>query len=97
MQRALAAMGLSSRLRYPEGHEIDVPAIDFGKAQIVLLPGESLVGYQLLAQRMRPDQFIMAIGYGECSPGYIPTDSAAPKATPRARAGAGWRRKSKRG
>ena len=97
MQRALAAMGLSSRLRYPAGHEIDVPAIDFGKAQIVLLPGESLVGYQLLAQQMRPDQFIMAIGYGECSPGYIPTDMPPAKATPRARAGAGWRPRWKAG
>ena len=43
----------------------------------MLLPGESLVGYQLLAQSLRPDQFVMAIGYGECSPGYIPTDAAS--------------------
>jgi hypothetical protein len=75
--RALAAMGLSSRQLHPAGHPIDVAAIDFGKAQIVLLPGESLVGYQLTAQKLRPDCFVMAIGYGECSPGYIPTDSAS--------------------
>jgi hypothetical protein len=75
--RALAAMGLSSRTLHPRGHEIDVPAIDFGKAQIVLLPGESLVAYQLMAQKLRPEGFVMAIGYGECSPGYIPTDSAS--------------------
>ena len=77
MPRALAAMGLSSRQFHPEGHRIDVAAIDLGQAQIVLLPGESLVGYQLTASRLRPDQFVMAIGYGECSPGYIPTDAAA--------------------
>jgi hypothetical protein len=77
MQRALAAMGLSSRKLHPNGHEIDVCAIDFGPAQIVLLPGESLVGYQLLAQKLRPDCFVMAIGYGECSPGYVPTDAAS--------------------
>jgi hypothetical protein len=75
--RALAAMGLSSRQLHPAGHQIDVPAIDFGFAQIVLLPGESLVGYQLMAQKLRPDDFVMAIGYGECSPGYIPTDAAS--------------------
>jgi hypothetical protein len=75
--RALAAMGLSSRQLHPAGHEIDVPAVDFAGAQIVLLPGESLVGYQLMAQQLRPDDFVMAIGYGECSPGYIPTDSAS--------------------
>lgn len=75
--RALAAMGLSSRKLHPAGHEIDVSAIDLGTAQIVLLPGESLVGYQLMAQKLRPDQFVMAIGYGECAPGYIPTDAAS--------------------
>lgn len=75
--RALAAMGLSSRRLHPTGHQIDVGVIDFGKAQIVLLPGESLVGYQLMAQKLRPEGFVMAIGYGECSPGYIPTDSAS--------------------
>ena len=77
LNRGLAAMGLSSRQQHPAGHAIDVAAIDFGAAQIVLLPGESLVGYQLLAQQTRPDQFVMAIGYGECSPGYIPTDAAS--------------------
>ena len=76
-KRALAAMGLSSRHAHPGGHQIDVAAIDLGKAQIVLLPGESLVGYQLMAQKLRPDQFVMAIGYGECAPGYIPTDAAS--------------------
>ncbi len=75
--RALAAMGLSSRRLHPSGHQIDVCAIDLGRAEIVLLPGESLVGYQLLAQQLRPDRFVMAIGYGECSPGYVPTDSAS--------------------
>ena len=75
--RALAAMGLSSRQRNPSSHQIDVSVIDLGTAQIVLLPGESLVGYQLMAQKLRPDCFVMAIGYGECSPGYIPTDEAS--------------------
>ncbi|HEX3728121.1 MAG TPA: hypothetical protein VHV08_17840, partial [Pirellulales bacterium] len=76
-ERALAAMGLSSRGLHPAGHEFDVPVVDFGAAQIVLLPGESLVGYQLMAQALRPDSFVMAVGYGECSPGYIPTDAAS--------------------
>ena len=75
-KRILAAMGLSSRHRVSAGEPIDVVCIDFGPAQIVLLPGESFVGYQLMAQGMRPDSFVMAIGYGECWPGYIPTESA---------------------
>jgi hypothetical protein len=75
-QRILAAMALSSRDRVDRGQAIDVPCIDFGKAQIVLLPGESFVSYQLMAQQIRPDSFVVTIGYGECWPGYVPTESA---------------------
>ncbi len=73
--RIWAAMSLSSRQRVASGRAIDVPCIDFGFAQIVLLPGESFVAYQLAAQSLRPQSFVMAIGYGECWPGYIPTDA----------------------
>ena len=69
-----AALGLSSLLRNPAGHQIDVQTIDFGAAQLVLLPAESFVAYQLMAQKVRPDSFVMAVGFGECAPGYIPTD-----------------------
>lgn len=75
-KRILAAMGLSSRQRVAAGQKIDVPCLDFGDAQIVLFPGESFVGYQLMAQRMRPESFVFSIGYGECWPGYIPTEAA---------------------
>jgi hypothetical protein len=75
-QRILAAMGLSSRERVEAGRPIDLPCLDLGPAQIVLLPGESFVGYQLMAQSLRPDSFVVSIGYGECWPGYIPTRSA---------------------
>ena len=74
--RILAAMGLSSRRRVASEQAIDLPCIDFGRAQIVLFPGESFVGYQLMAQRMRPDSFVVSVGYGECWPGYIPTATA---------------------
>jgi hypothetical protein len=75
-ERVMAAMGLSTQQRIKAGRAIDMPCIDFGPAQIVLFPGESFVGYQLLAQKMRPDSFVMSIGYGECWPGYLPTKSA---------------------
>ena len=73
--RILAAMGLASRRRVAAGRLIDVPAIDLGEAKIVLLPGEAFVAYQRMAQSMRPDATVMTIGYGECWPGYIPTDA----------------------
>ncbi len=69
-------MSLSSRNRIAKGQTIDLPCLDFGPAQIVVFPGEAFVGYQLLAQKLRPDSFVMSIGYGECWPGYIPTKSA---------------------
>ncbi len=74
--RILAGMGLSSRKRVAARRAIDLPVIDFGPAQVVLFPGESFVGYQLMAQEMRSDLFVLSIGYGECWPGYIPTEDA---------------------
>lgn len=85
-KRITAAMGLSSLDRVESGQPIDLPCITLGNAQIVLLPGEAFVGYQLMAQRLRPNAFVMAIGYGECWPGYIPTKQAFDEGF-----GHGWR------
>ena len=59
-----------------EGHNIEIPVVDFGAVQLVLAPAEAFVQYQLSAQEMRPDSFVMVMGYGECAPGYIPTKKA---------------------
>jgi hypothetical protein len=74
--QCLAAMGLSWRKVADAGHKIDVPVIDFGPAVLMVLPGESYVEYQLLAQKTRPDLFVCVAGYGECATGYVPTDKA---------------------
>lgn len=74
--QCLAAMGLSWRTRADAGRAIDLPVLEIGPALVVLLPGESYVEYQLLAQRLRPDRFVVALGYGECATGYVPTDAA---------------------
>ncbi len=74
--QCLAALGLSWRKRADAGHTIDVPVLDFGVAQLVLLPAESYVEYQLRAQQLRPDSFVVVLGYGECAPGYIPIERA---------------------
>ena len=42
----------------------------------MLLPAESYVEYQLLAQKTRPHDFILVAGYGESGPGYIPIERA---------------------
>lgn len=74
--QCLAAFGLSWRKRADAGATIDVPAIAFGKAHLVLLPAEAYVEYQLMAQKTRPDSFVVTMGYGESAPGYIPTEQA---------------------
>jgi hypothetical protein len=74
--RILAAMSLSSLDRIERGQPIDVACVELGDATLVLLPGESFVGYQLTAQKLAPNRFVICIGYGECWPGYIPTSSA---------------------
>lgn len=75
-RQCLAALGLSWRQRVEAGRPIDLSLIDFGPAQLLLLPAESYVEYQLLAQAERPDSFVTTVGYGECGPGYIPTEKA---------------------
>jgi hypothetical protein len=84
--RITAAMGLSSLDRVERGQPIDLPCLDFGDTKVTLLPGESFVKYQLISQELRPDSFVMAIGYGECWPGYVPTDRAFQEGF-----GHGWR------
>lgn len=74
--RVQFALGLSSLKQHADGHHIDVPMIDFGPAQLLLLPAESFVAYQLFAQQQRPDDFVIIMGFGESAPGYIPTDQA---------------------
>ncbi|HNQ87300.1 MAG TPA: sialidase family protein [Verrucomicrobiota bacterium] len=72
--RCLAAMGLSWRRRADAGRRIEIPCLDFGSAQWLLLPGEAYVEFQLAAQRMRPDSFVLVAAYGEGATGYIPTE-----------------------
>ena len=71
--QCLAAMGLSWRHRLSTGQPVDLPVLDLGHSVVALLPGEAYVEYQLRAQALRPDAFVLAVGYGESATGYIPT------------------------
>lgn len=75
-ERVRAATAAQWIKRGRAGETIDLPVIDFGVAQILLTPGEAFVEYQLLAQQLRPDSFVVTIGLGDVGPGYIPTDVA---------------------
>ncbi len=81
-QQCLAAMALSWRRRADAGHVIEIPVLDFEVAQLMILPGESYVEYQLAAQQARPDSFVCVAGYGEGATGYIPTEQHIAEADP---------------
>lgn len=73
--QCVAAMGLSWRRRVSRGRLLQVPCIRLGsKADLLLLPGESYVEYQLAAQALRRDSFVCVAGYGDGATGYIPTE-----------------------
>lgn len=75
-RRISAALGLSWRERVAAGRPIEVPCLEFnrGQAFFAVLPAETFVGYQLLAQQLRPDSFVVVAGFGDGAPGYIPTE-----------------------
>ncbi len=58
---------------------IDLSCLDLGVAQILHLPGEPFVEYQLFAQSRKPEGFVCVAGYGDGGPGYIPIASAYPE------------------
>ena len=73
MTRSQAALGLSWQRRCAADQPIDLPAVDFGVAKLLLLPAEAFVGFQLAAQKLRPDLFVAMAAYGDYGPGYIGT------------------------
>ncbi|MCX7426650.1 MAG: hypothetical protein NTW96_13625 [Planctomycetia bacterium] len=75
-QRISAALGLSWRARVDAGHQLDLPCLDLGggRAMYLIMPAETFVGYQLAAQKLRPESFVAVAGFGDGAAGYIPTD-----------------------
>lgn len=55
---------------------IDLIRVTLGPAEIVHLPGEPFVEYQLHAAAARPDRFVAFAGYGDGGTGYICLDAA---------------------
>lgn len=58
---------------------INITCLDLGPVQIVHLPGEPFIEYQLFAQKVNPDKFVCVAGYGDGGPWYIPTAAAYPE------------------
>ncbi len=73
--RLTAAMfsGFGQRLR--DGYVAQASRLRIGRVDIVQLPGEPFVEFQLFAQRIaRKDTFVCVAGYGECGVWYYGPD-----------------------
>ena len=64
----------NAKLGKPETSSVS--RLRIGPADLLHLPGEPFVEYQLHAQAAREDRFVAVAGYGEGGPGYICTDRA---------------------
>jgi hypothetical protein len=75
-KRQAAALRLAWQERIHARPAIDIGRLRIGSLDVVHLPGEPFVEFQLYAQEQRPDRFVAVAGYGEGGPGYICTDAA---------------------
>jgi len=58
------------------GIPITIGRLRIGTLQVVYMPGELFVEYQLAAQAMAKDDFVAMAAYGDYGPGYIGTEIA---------------------
>ena len=68
----------ATRVAYAERDKrpIDLALLVLGDVYVLHLPGESMVEYQLFAQRVKPDTFVAVAAYGDVGPGYICTEKS---------------------
>jgi len=71
--RLRAARNIAWAKRIEDGHEITIGRLRLGPIDVVHMPGELFVEYQLAAQSMRPDAFVCLAAYGDYGCGYIGT------------------------
>lgn len=73
--RLKAAMFSAWANRLNAGHRVVVSRMKLGSLQLVHLPGEPFVEFQLFAQQVAGDAFVCVAGYGECGVWYFGPDS----------------------
>jgi len=73
-QKLKAAITLAWNQRVADGDRVLLYRLAIGPVQIVHLPGEPFVEYQLAAQKMAPGSFVAVAGFGDCGMSYIGGD-----------------------
>jgi hypothetical protein len=74
--RLQAARAVAWRRRTVGGHKITIARLRLGPVDILHMPGELFVEYQLAAQKLRSESFVCMAAYGDYGPGYIGTSDA---------------------
>jgi dienelactone hydrolase len=74
--RLEAALNLAWRERLLRQPELELSLLRLGPVNLLNLPGEAFVEYQLYAQSLVPGGFVAVAAYGEGGPGYICTDAS---------------------
>ena len=75
-KRLKAALALAWFERVKARRAVDVSRLRLGSADLLFLPGEAFVEYQLFAQEKAPGRFVCVASYGEGGTGYICTDAS---------------------
>ncbi|NQU25146.1 MAG: hypothetical protein HQ567_27990 [Candidatus Nealsonbacteria bacterium] len=70
--RAATRIAFSARI----DRSITCSVLQIGSIQILHLPGESMIEFQLFAAKQRPDDFVAVAAYGDLGPGYICTQAS---------------------
>lgn len=70
-ERLRAARDLAFLRRCQQGRTITLSRLRLGGVDLLHLPGELFVEYQLAAQKMRPQSAVCVAAYGDYGPGYI--------------------------
>jgi hypothetical protein len=73
LKRVQAARAIAWAQRSADGPPISLARLRIGPIDVLHMPGELFVEYQLAAQRMRPDAFVCMAAYGDYGTGYIGT------------------------
>lgn len=74
--RLEAALNLAWRERVERQPGAEISRLTVGPVNLLQLPGEAFVEYQLYAQSLIPRAFVAVAAYGEAGPGYICTDAS---------------------
>ncbi len=73
-ENLVAATNISFIRRMRAGQAVELNCLTINNLQILHLPGEPFVLYQLAAQRLSPTAFVAVAGYGDGGVGYIGSD-----------------------